>query len=363
MQTLNYTLPEKAHEVEIRIGTNGLREEDFWRQFSKGKRIAVIADEAVVEFVANPLLKLLPEGTHLFTIPSGEGAKSREEKAALEDALLRKGYGKDTFIVAIGGGVASDLIGFLAATYCRGVPWMIVPTTLLAMVDAAIGGKTAINTPYGKNLIGAIHHPSVIFIDIDTLASLPDAAYKSGLPEAIKHGILFDAALFDFMKSHKENLFKRDPLALKRIIKDSCRLKGEVVTFDNLESGKRRLLNFGHTVGHALEALSDYRLSHGLAVAHGMRIESRYLTLKKLMSEETLYAIETILDDYGFFLPKELPPFDALWEAMTHDKKAKNGLPRLSGVKAIGEPLTFEGAYCTEIDPEIFRDLYHNLPA
>ena len=335
--------------IEVEIESGILK--NLSEHLPKGKKIAIIADEAVVESIA----RKLPVEGKIFSFPSGETSKTRVQKEKLENLLFENGFGRDTLIISVGGGVASDLVGFVAATFCRGVAWVAIPTTLLAMVDAAIGGKTGVDTPYGKNLVGAIHQPVKILIDPEVLKTLPKKVFHQGLAEALKHGIVLDKPLFEFMKSHREAILNRDLQAVERIIQESVRLKSEIVKADEKELGLRRLLNFGHTVGHALESLSNYQLSHGEAVAQGMLVESKYLKETGVLEEKSYQEIKGILNDYGFQFEGAQYPFDRLWKVMTHDKKAKGGVPRISGIKAIGEPLEFDGAFSTPLNPEKFR--------
>ncbi|HET7427516.1 MAG TPA: 3-dehydroquinate synthase, partial [Gemmatimonadales bacterium] len=235
-----------------------------------GARVAMIADAAV--------LALLQEGRFgrgrwhgpALTFPPGESSKSRDEWSRLTDALLAKGYGRDSAIVSLGGGVAGDLAGFVAATYMRGVPYLQVPTSLLAMLDAAVGGKTGVDTPHGKNLIGAFHPPAAVVADPRVLATLPERDFRGGMAEAVKHGLIADADYFAWMEREADALLRRDEAALTRLVRRSVEIKAEVVSADERESGRRAILNAGHTVAHALEHATGYALPHGEAVALGL---------------------------------------------------------------------------------------------
>ena len=210
----------------------------------------------------------------LFSFPNGEQHKSRATKEKLEDQLFEKELGRDICVIALGGGVTTDLGGYLAATYCRGVPLVMMPTSLLGMVDASIGGKTGVNTPYGKNLVGSIYQPKKVLIDPATLQSLPLKELRNGIVEMIKHGLILDRDYFTYLNEHADQLLELDLSILEKAIFESCRIKREIVEQDDRESGKRNLLNFGHTVGHALENLTHYSLAHGEAVAIGILVES-----------------------------------------------------------------------------------------
>jgi 3-dehydroquinate synthase len=238
-----------------------------------GARVAMIADAAAHALLQAGRFGRGPwEGTAL-TFPPGEPSKTREQWARLTDALLAQGFGRDSGIVALGGGVAGDLAGFVAATYMRGLPYVQVPTSLLAMLDASVGGKTGVDTPEGKNLIGAFHPPAAVLADPRALATLPERDYRSGMAEAVKHGLIADAGYFAWMERDAEALIRRDEAALTRLVRRSVEIKAEVVSGDELEAGRRAILNAGHTVAHALERATDYGLPHGEAVALGLVAE------------------------------------------------------------------------------------------
>lgn len=306
---------------------------------SLGCRVAVISDTTVGPMHASSF-------TDLFLFPAGEKHKTRETKADLEDQLLEAGYGRDTVIVGIGGGVITDMAGFIAATYCRGVPLVLVPTSLLAMVDAGIGGKTGVNIGPYKNYIGAIYPATETFIDPTVLATQPIASYRDGLVEMIKHGLIWDSTIFSWIEKHTQALLDKDPTLLEKGIRDSCAIKREVVQRDSHEAGLRRILNFGHTIGHAIETASNYGVSHGTAVAYGCLVEAKMSGF----SEKEIARIEALFLAIGIPLEQaEAFPLDQLWDIMKHDKKAKGGQPRFVTLKAIGQVETHGGEYCTSI--------------
>lgn len=273
----------------------------------------------------------------IFTFPAGESSKTRETKQRLEDQMLAKGFGRGCALIAMGGGVTLDLGGFIAATYCRGVPLIHIPTTLLAMVDACIGGKTGVNTPQGKNLIGAFYPAAKVLIDVDTLDSLPEAQMRSGMAEVIKYGLTLDPTLLE----------ESD---LERRIFRSCALKKRIIEEDYQESGLRRVLNFGHTVGHAIELLTEYKILHGDAVALGMAIECAMSVEMGYLSEKSFLQIMQLLPLQELHMEAE-----KLMEAMRHDKKSSLKSPRFVVLKEIGEVEPFSGSYCTEVNPEILE--------
>ncbi|MCP5469302.1 MAG: 3-dehydroquinate synthase [Chlamydiales bacterium] len=272
-------------------------------------------------------------------IPPGEPNKTREMKAWVEDEMLKRGYGRDTLVIAFGGGVVSDLAGFVAATFCRGVPWIAVPTTLIALVDASIGGKVGVNTPLGKNLIGAFHPPQEVVCDFAHLDTLPEEEWKNGLAEVLKYGFIADPTILEAPRTEK---------SLLRCIE----IKRKVILQDPKEQGLRRILNFGHTVGHALEKASGYTVKHGEAVATGMRVAARVSHKMGHLAQEELEKIERILDVHGFE-EHELSP--SLLNLLAQDKKSKGGKARFVLLEKIGKAMELEGAYCTTVDDALLE--------
>ena len=302
------------------------------------KRGAILADSKVAKTHGASIQKAL--GYELIEVPSGEKYKTRETKQALEDELFRRKLGKDSLLVAVGGGVTTDLVGFLASTYMRGAPLVLIPTTLLAMVDAAIGGKTGVNTSFGKNLVGSFYLPKAVIIDLSLIKSLPEKEMKNGLSEILKYGLIEDAAIWKKCEHWKSEL--------EFLIRSSITCKMNVVSQDFEEkTGLRRILNFGHTVGHALELMSDFEMPHGEAVALGCMAESYLSHLLGYLSKETLESILHLYRKLGYSFRK----FDrnAFHEAMTLDKKSKEGSPRFVLIDRIGHCVPFDGAYCTPV--------------
>ncbi|HUH14188.1 MAG TPA: 3-dehydroquinate synthase [Longimicrobiales bacterium] len=252
-------------------GLDGLP--DLLREVAPASRYAVVADAVVADLVGVPVRDLL-EGAGLVAdlvrFPAGEPHKTRESWGSVSDALVGRGVGRDGCIVAVGGGVTGDLAGFVAATFMRGIPYVQVPTTLLAMVDAAVGGKTGVDTPAGKNLVGSFHQPRAVLMDPRVLATLPDDQFRSGLAETVKHGAIADAAYLEWITASADALLAQEEEPLTRLITRSVEIKAEVVSGDPEEAGRRQILNFGHTLGHALEAWGGFRLPHGYAVGAGM---------------------------------------------------------------------------------------------
>lgn len=304
-------------------------------------RIALISDESVAALHAERVLSQFSSAnSKLFTIPPGEHEKTRERWSELTDALLTWGAGRDTTIVALGGGVIGDLAGFVAATYMRGLPFVQVPTTLLAMVDASVGGKTAVDTPSGKNLVGAFHNPAAVIIDPDVLRTLSAPQFRSGLAEMLKHGIIADKSYFDAMLAALPVLLQEGGAAepLTDLIAGSVRIKAKVVAEDHKEGGLRQILNFGHTIAHAVEKLKHYQMLHGDAVAMGMVAEARIAEHLGVAQAGLTTAVRSAVESAG--LPANLPAdlaLDAIIAETAGDKKSRAGTARYALPIGIGE--------------------------
>ena len=298
-------------------------------------RYAVIADSHVADLYGKKIAAALQ--ADLFTFPAGEWNKTRETWAGLTDRLLAAHVGRDAAIVALGGGVAGDIAGFVAATYLRGVPYVQVPTTLLAMIDSSIGGKTGVDVPAGKNLVGAFHQPQLVVIDLDVLATLPAVQLAAGMAEALKHGVIADAEYFAFLEKEQRAVAAKDGATLDRVVARSVEIKAAVVSRDEREAGLRAVLNFGHTVAHAIEAVAKYEVPHGEAVAIGMAQEARLAETLGIAEPGTADRLQRLLERYA--LPLELPrsaTVDDLIAAMQLDKKAREGTVRFALPQAIG---------------------------
>lgn len=301
---------------------------------------AVISDSHVGAAYGKRLVAQLQDAelpAELLTFPAGEWNKTRETWAELSDRLLGHHFGRDAAVLALGGGVVGDVAGFVAATYLRGVPYVQLPTSLLAMIDSSIGGKTGVDVPAGKNLLGAFHQPRLVVVDLDALGTLPPVQFAAGMSEAVKHAAIWDAAYFDFLEREREAIRARDPSALERVVVRSVEIKAAVVAQDEREAGLRAILNFGHTVGHAIEATAKYEVLHGEAVAIGMAYEARLAERLSLAERGTAARLTGVLERYG--LPLEWPDAatpDDLLAAMRHDKKVRAGDVRFALPKAVG---------------------------
>ena len=325
---------------DIRIGRGLLGELPAWLAAGPEARYAVISDSHVGKRYGEKLVAELHRAgvrAELITFPAGEWNKSRETWSALSDRMLAARFGRDSVVLALGGGVVGDVAGFVAATYLRGIPWVQVPTTLLAMIDSSIGGKTGVDVVQGKNLLGAFYQPRLVVADLEALTTLPGPQLLAGMAEAIKHGVIADAGYCDVLEREHPAIVARDLAVLERVVVRSVEIKAEVVSTDEREAGRRAVLNFGHTVGHAVEATSAYALLHGEAVAIGMALEARIAERSGIAEAGTAARVAALLERFG--LPLEAPEgasVDDLLGSMGHDKKARAGQVYLALPRRVG---------------------------
>ena len=318
---------------------------------------AVVTDSRVAELHARKVVALLAQAglaAHLFVFPAGEWNKVRGTWSDLCDQLLAAHVGRDGAVVAVGGGVVGDLAGFVAATLHRGIPVVQVPTTTLAMIDASVGGKTGLDVSAGKNLVGAFHPPRFVLSDIDTLATLPRNQIAAGLAEAVKHGVIADAAYAEAVARAAAACLTRAPEVLEAIVTRGIAIKAEIVAADPEERGLRQTLNFGHTIGHAVEARSGYGLLHGEAVAIGMAAEAWLAEELGIARAGTRQAVLDLLAalDLPCSVPEALAS-DQLLETMLHDKKVRAGALRFALPAAIGRMAqSADGAWTVDVARE-----------
>ncbi|MGC8964955.1 MAG: 3-dehydroquinate synthase [Brevinematia bacterium] len=304
--------------------------------------ITIITDRNVANLHLKTLLSSLAKTNikvHNIIIKPGENQKNRKTKEFIEDTMLINKVDRKGLIIAFGGGVIGDIAGFVAATYMRGINFIQVPTTLLATVDSSIGGKVAIDTPYGKNTIGAFYQPKSVITELSFLETLPEIQFKNGLVETIKHSIIKDKNYFYFILNNKSKILSKDPKTLEELIKTSCEIKKSVVESDEKETGLRQILNFGHTVGHAIELISNYKILHGFAVSVGMVVESIISKNLNILPEEDLEEVVRILREFNLpTSPKHLkiPISTKLVELMKLDKKSIKSEIMISLPKEIG---------------------------
>ena len=318
-------------------------------------RYAVITDSDVATLYGEKLVARCHDArlhAELFAFPAGEASKTRETWASLSDRLLQRQFGRDCGVIALGGGVVGDVAGFVAATYLRGIPYIQVPTTLLAMIDSSIGGKTGVDVPAGKNLLGAFHQPRLVVADLDLLRTLPAPQLAAGIAEAVKHGAIADADYFAFLEREHDAVTTRQPEALERLVRRSVEIKADVVAADERETGRRAILNFGHTVAHAVEATVKFAVLHGEAVAIGMAYEARLAELLGIAAAGTAQRIGRLLERYG--LPRALPEgatAEQLLATMRLDKKARAGTVRFALPETVGR-MHADGSSWTVAAPE-----------
>ena len=309
-------------------------------QYCPAPAYAVISDSHVGKLYGERLVATLRDAAmraELFSFPAGEWNKTRETWASLSDRMLAAHFGRDCVVIALGGGVVGDVAGFVAATYLRGVPLVQIPTSLLAMIDSSIGGKTGVDVAAGKNLLGAFHQPRLVVVDLDFLASLASVQLSAGLAEAVKHGVIADAEYFEFLDGSSAAILAKDGQALERVVRRSVEIKAAVVAQDEREAGRRAILNFGHTVGHAIEATSRYEVLHGEAVAMGMVYEARLAESLGIAAAGTAQRNTGLLERLR--LPVERPDgnrVDDLIEAMRAENKGRAGAIRFALPRKIG---------------------------
>lgn len=317
------------------------------RERAPAHRYAVISDARVAELYGESVLdSLIREGLSgtLHPFPEGEGHKTRDEWARLTDLLLEDGVGRDGTVVAVGGGVTGDLAGFVAATYMRGVPLVQVPTSLVAMIDASVGGKTGVDVEAGKNLVGAFHPPRFVLADPGVVGTLPRAERARGLAEAVKHGAILDSAYLEALAGDAPRLLDGEPGPVLRAVRRSVELKAGVVGRDERETGLRRILNFGHTLAHALEAESGYRLAHGSAVATGMVLEARLGERLGITEEGTSQRLTEVLRRFELpVAPPDGTDPERVLARTRADKKRREGRPRYVLLSRPGEVDSGEG--------------------
>lgn len=337
-----------------------------------GHRYVVISDAAVMRLYGRKLVQVLRDaGLRVdgLAFRPGEKSKTRRVKEQLEDALLRLGVGRDGVILAVGGGVTGDLAGFVAATYCRGIPYVQVPTSLLAMVDSSIGGKTGVDTGRGKNLIGAFYHPRRVYVDVGTLDTLPEREFSSGLAEVVKHAVIGDRELFVFLERFAPQVLARAPEVMREVLRRSIWLKAQVVESDPREQNRRRVLNYGHTLGHALETLSGYQMRHGEAVSLGMVLEGRLAMALGYFPAAECQRQNTLLERLG--LPVRLEGAMKKWGgrkvsvekiiALTYvDKKARQGRPEYALPARIGRMKQIQGRFGLPVDEKMVRKVLND---
>lgn len=335
---------------EIIIGENlfTFLVEDLPKVCTFGK-VAIVSDSKVSSLFAKSLLDAFSARgikTDLFTFPEGEASKNIETVISLSRALLKKGYDRKDLIVALGGGVVGDIAGFLSSIYLRGIPYVQIPTTLLAQVDSSVGGKTGVDLPEGKNLLGTFYQPIRVYIDTSFLKTLPLSEIKNGLSEIIKYAFIFKKNIYNFLNRKRKKIYALNTKDLEYLIFHSVLAKAQIVSKDEKETGLRRVLNFGHTIGHAIEAYSQYKVPHGLAVSVGMVVEAKLSEILQVNEEPVYMPLKNLLEtlelpwkvsDLGIFLNES-----EILELLSKDKKVWKGKLTVVLLKGIGKYYFYE---------------------
>jgi 3-dehydroquinate synthase len=332
-------LPDSgSRSYPIHIGAGLIGRAELYRPYLAGGSAAIVTNGVVAPLYLSQVRQAL-KGARLteIVVPDGEQTKSWEVLETVFDALLAARCGRDTLLVALGGGVVGDLAGFAAAVYQRGIPFLQVPTTLLAQVDSSVGGKTAINHARGKNMIGAFHQPRAVISDVSTLDTLPDRELRAGLAEVIKHALALDLAFVDWLERNMEKVLERDRGALTYAVKRCCELKAGIVAADEREAGVRALLNFGHTFGHAIEAGAGYgSWLHGEAIAAGMVMAAELSLGLNLIGKADVARVRRLIERAGLPLRGPALAPQRLMELMAGDKKAAQGKLRFVVLEGLG---------------------------
>lgn len=344
MSEIYVELGERRYPIFVGSGLIG--QPDLIRPYLAGSQALIVTNETVAPLYLEPVRRALTNlHVSCVTLPDGEVYKTPESFSRVIDVLVDERHDRSTTVVALGGGVVGDVAGFAAACYQRGVGFIQIPTTLLAQVDSSVGGKTAVNHPSGKNLIGAFHQPACVIADTDVLSTLPARELPAGVAEVIKYGIIRDAEFFDWLEQHVDDVLNLETQAIGYAVRRSCEIKAQVVAVDERESGLREILNFGHTFGHALEQVSGYaKWLHGEAVALGMVMAADLSMREGNLDAGEARRIKALLGRAG--LPV-VPPQDldsnALLEAMSRDKKARAGSVRFVLAETIGSVRSVDG--------------------
>lgn len=351
MSTLTVELGERSYPILIEAGLLGKK--NLIQRFLKTNKVVVVTNDIVKPLLLAPLLEALGDVEHhVIVLPDGEQYKTLASFEKVLTELLEIHAARDTTIIALGGGVIGDLTGYVAASFQRGMPFIQIPTTLLSQVDSSVGGKTAVNHPLGKNMIGAFYQPKAVLIDTASLQTLSAREFSAGMAEVIKYGVIYDEPFFAWLETNVEQLKLQNPETLQHAIFRCCQIKAEIVAQDEQEAGIRALLNLGHTFGHAIEAEQGYgNWLHGEAVAAGIVLACITSTKKNWLSTSNLRRVEALL--LAFDLPTEAPPkmgFAEFVKHMRHDKKVKAGRIRFILPTGIGSAVVTD-----DVDDEMLK--------
>jgi 3-dehydroquinate synthase len=353
MSTLTVELGERSYPIFIQAGL--LKQANQLSSYLSSKKAVVITNEVVAPLYLPGLIETLPDiQINSIVIADGEQHNTLNTFETVITRLLELHASRDTTLIALGGGVVGDLTGFVAASFQRGMPFIQIPTTLLSQVDSSVGGKTAVNHPLGKNMIGAFYQPKAVFIDTASLVTLPVREFSAGMAEVIKYGVLYDADFFSWLEDNTTPLKQMQPEALQYAITRSCEIKAEIVAQDERESGIRALLNLGHTFGHAIEAEQGYgNWLHGEAVATGIVLAAQTAEHKSWLNASETRRITNLIQ--AFDLPVQAPQnmdYDVFIKHMCHDKKVQAGQIRFVLPQGIGKTVV-----TSDVDPKILKTL------
>ncbi len=352
-QTITVGLGERSYPITIGGGLLQDVGVDLVER-NIAKRYAIISDDQVASLYGTKLLKSLEHAgveAEMITIPHGEATKNISTIGQLASELAKRGFDRSDGLIALGGGVAGDITGFLASIYMRGIPFVQVPTTLLAQVDSSVGGKTGVDIPEGKNLIGTFYQPRVVYIDTDVLQTLPESELRGGLAEVIKYGIIIDVDFFSYLQTHRAAILNLESEEVATMVRKCCEIKAMVVEQDEREGGLRRILNFGHTIGHAVEAASDFSINHGFAVAIGMCAVAELAVKGGYTIQGVADEVRKIITDYG--LPDTIPADldQVLIKAyLQTDKKTVGGRVFFVLPEKIGKVIITDEVASTDVD-------------
>lgn len=362
MRSVKVNLDKKSlSSYEIRVGKDILdRIMLLIAKNHKAARYVVITDNIVGGLYGRKFLSGLKEiglNVSLIEFPAGEASKNINTVISIAEKLMESGADRETCLIALGGGVVGDIVGFVASIFMRSVPYIQIPTTLVAQVDSSIGGKTGVDLPHGKNLVGTFYQPRAVFANLSFLETLPEKEFNNGLAEIIKYGIIDDEKMFRTLETGMEAIKSKDPKLLPGLVENCCQIKKSIVEIDEKEQGLRRILNFGHTLGHALEAVSEYAITHGEGVALGMIAAARISEKLKYLDAGETKRIEALIREAG--LPVKIPESldsDKIIARLKMDKKKKGDIVHFVLLKKIGMPF-IDG----DIDPKIIAAVIEEM--
>lgn len=338
MDRLFVNLGENSYYISFSDSFSSLSDE--LKKINAPKKLLIVTDTNMEKLYADEVNGHLNNAgykSHVYAFPAGEENKTMDTILGICGACIENGLDRKSMIVALGGGVVGDMAGFAAAIYMRGIKFIQIPTTLLSQSDSSVGGKTGIDFMDSKNIIGAFHQPKLVYINVNTLKTLPEIQFVSGMGEVIKHGIIRDAGFYDFIKNNPEKIKSLDSDTLIKMAKRNCGIKAEVVEEDEKESGLRAILNFGHTIGHAVESAMNFTMTHGECVGLGMAAVCRIAERRGMIDAQISQDIECVMTSYGFKIKENIPDAKTVYAFMQKDKKKADGKLNFVLPVAIGE--------------------------